>query len=80
MLPDSNREKARAILKALRKQRNVVAEWYGSLKTSYAAAWEHMQKGFSDADTALEDAWEMPEKEFSSSPCCRARSRISRIM
>ncbi|MCF8050574.1 MAG: hypothetical protein K9L59_05005 [Desulfobacterales bacterium] len=58
------REKARANLRTLRKQRNEVAEWYGSLKTSSAEAWEHMKKGFSDAYKALGDAWEKSEKEF----------------
>jgi chromosome segregation ATPase len=58
------REKARANLKALRKKRNEVAEWYGSLKTSSTDAWEHMKKGFSDAYKALGDAWEKSEKEF----------------
>jgi len=59
------REKARNSLKALRKQRTKVAEWYGSLKSSSVDAWEHMKKGFSDAYNALYDAWEKSEKEFS---------------
>ena len=42
------REKARANLKALRKQRTELAEWYGSLKSSSADAWEHAKKGFSE--------------------------------
>jgi chromosome segregation ATPase len=58
------REKARASLKALRKQRTQVAEWYGSLKSSSGDAWEHMKKGFSDAYKALNEAWEKSEKEF----------------
>ncbi|GIT97708.1 hypothetical protein [Sulfurovum sp. TSL1] len=64
---EAAREEARENLKALRKQRNKVAEWYGSMKTSSANAWEHMKKGFSDAYKALEDAWEKSEKEFNSS-------------
>ncbi|MCF8068411.1 MAG: hypothetical protein K9L30_07490 [Desulfobacterales bacterium] len=59
------RKDARESLKALRKQRNQVAEWYGSMKTSSADAWDHIKKGFSDAYKALEDAWEKSEKEFS---------------
>lgn len=58
------RKKARENLKALRKQRNQVAEWYGSMKTSSADAWDHMKKGFSNAYKALEDAWRKSEKEF----------------
>jgi len=60
------REKARANLKALRKQRIKVAEWYGGLKSSSVDAWEHMKKGFSDAYEAFSDAWERAEKEFGS--------------
>lgn len=58
------RKQARENLKAIRKQRNQVAEWYGSMKTSSANAWGHMKKGFSDAYKVLTDAWEKSEKEF----------------
>lgn len=58
------REKAHANLKALRKQRIKVAEWYGSLKSGSADVWEHMKKGFSDAYQALYDAWEKSEQAF----------------
>lgn len=61
------RQKVRDNLKALRKQRNQVAEWYGSLKTSTASAWMHMKKGFSDAYKALGDSWEKSVNEFGSS-------------
>jgi len=60
------REKVRASLRALHKQRIEVAEWYGSLKSSTDDAWEHMKKGFSDAYRDLNDAWEKSEKEFGS--------------
>ena len=60
------RKKARDSLKALRKQRNQVAEWYDSLKSSTENAWEHMKKGFSDAYKALNDAWEKSENEIGS--------------
>ncbi|MCJ7499881.1 hypothetical protein MUP29_06455 [bacterium] len=61
------RKKARDSLKALRKHRNQVAEWYGSLKSSTENAWEHMKKGFSNAYKALHDAWEKSENDFGSS-------------
>ena len=64
---EAARKEARENLRALRKQRNQVAEWYGSMKTSSADAWVHMKKGFSDAYKTLEDAWEKSEKEFTSS-------------
>lgn len=60
------RQKARASLKALRKQRNELAEWYGSFKNSSADAWDHMKKGFSDAYQALSDSWEKAKSEYES--------------
>jgi hypothetical protein len=59
------RKEARENLKALRKQRNKVAEWYGSMKTSSADTWDHIKNGFYDAYKALKDTWEKSEKEFS---------------
>lgn len=58
------REKARASMKALHKQRTELAEWYGSLKNSSVSAWEHMKKGFSDAYQAFIDSWEQAEDEY----------------
>lgn len=60
------REKARSSLKELRRQRTKVAEWYGSMKSSSANAWDHIKNGFSDAYNALYEAWEKSEKEFKS--------------
>lgn len=60
----SARKEARANLKALRQQRNKLAEQYGSLKNSSASAWGHMKKGFSDAYQSVHDAWEKAEGEF----------------
>ena len=64
---EAARKEARENLRALRKQQNQVAEWYGSMKTSSVDAWDHMKKGFSDAYKSLENAWEKSEKEFGSS-------------
>jgi chromosome segregation ATPase len=58
------REKARASLRALHKQRIQLAEWYGAWKESSASAWEHMKSGFADAYEALSEAWERAEMEF----------------
>lgn len=58
------REKARASLQALRKERNEVAEWYGGMKASSAGAWEEMKTGFSNAYSDLAEAWEKAEGEF----------------
>ena len=59
------RNKSQASLRALRQQRNRVAEWYGSLKSSSAGAWGHMKQGFTSAYRSLHDAWEKSEEEFS---------------
>ena len=59
------RNKAQASLQALRQQRNRVAEWYGSLKSSSAGAWGHMKQGFTSAYRALHEAWGKSEQEFS---------------
>ena len=60
------REKSRESMQALRKQRTQVAEWYGSFKNSSVDGWGRMKKGFSDAYTALHDAWEKSEQEIGS--------------
>lgn len=58
------REKARASLQALRKERTDVAEWYGGMKASSASAWEEMKSGFSNAYSDLAEAWEKAQGEF----------------
>lgn len=58
------RAQARSTLKALRQQRIQVAEWYGGLKDSTTAAWDHMKKGFSDAYKSLRSSWEKAEREY----------------
>ncbi|MBR0565513.1 hypothetical protein J5J83_05195 [Azoarcus sp. L1K30] len=58
------REKARQSLRALQRERVEVAEWYGGLKNSSAAAWEHTKAGFSKAYRALRTGWEKAEQEY----------------
>jgi Skp family chaperone for outer membrane proteins len=58
------REKARASLRALHKQRIKVAEWYGSVKNGADDTWKHMKKGFSDSYETLQESWEKFNKEF----------------
>jgi len=45
-LSQSAREKRQATLRALREQRNRVAEWYGGMKHSSASAWDDVKDGF----------------------------------
>ncbi len=66
-MSQSARQKVKANLKALRQQRNELAEWYGGLKNSSADAWEQMKKGFSNAYQALSDSWEKAKGEFETS-------------
>ncbi len=65
-MSQTSREKARATMKKLRKQRNQVAEWYGGMKHSSAGAWDQMKKGFSDAYESLHDSWKKAAAEFKS--------------
>lgn len=58
------RQKARASLKALRQQRNELAEWYGSFKNSSSGAWDRMKKGFSEAYQAMSDSWQKAKREY----------------
>tara|TARA_R110000851_G_scaffold129525_3_gene262413 strand:- start:54101 stop:54556 length:456 start_codon:yes stop_codon:yes gene_type:complete len=62
-MSEAARNEARENLKTVRKQRNQVAQWYGSMKTSSANSWDQMKKGFLDSYKALEDAWRKSEKE-----------------
>ncbi|KHE92994.1 MAG: hypothetical protein K8F52_17225 [Candidatus Scalindua rubra] len=62
-MSEAAREKTRTTLKSLRKQRIQMAEWYDRLKSSSAAAWEEIKKGFSDAYTSFYNIWEKAEKE-----------------
>lgn len=66
-MSDAARKEARENLKALRKQRNRVAEWYGSMKTSSGDAWDDVKNNFTDAYQDLERIWQDSEKETSSS-------------
>lgn len=65
-MSDAVRMQTRENLRALRKQRNEVAQWYGNMQSSTADAWEYTKKGFSSAYKDLEKAWAKSEKEFSS--------------
>ena len=63
-MDQSARKKARASLKALRKQRNEVAEWYGGLKHSSSNAWEDVKKGFLNSCQELRDTFHKVQGEF----------------
>ena len=67
-MDQATREKTRAALNQLQKQRVEVAEWYGRLKSSSNDAWSRIRQGFSDAYRNLNQAWEDAEQEFRSDP------------
>lgn len=64
-MAEQARQEVRDDLKALRQQRNELAEKYGSFKTSSAEAWEHMKNGFSEAYQSVSEAWQKVEAEYS---------------
>jgi predicted transcriptional regulator len=64
-MKDGVRKESRESLRALRKQRNRVAEWYGGLKNSSADAWNDIKNGFSNSYRELQKAWEKSLKHFS---------------
>jgi gas vesicle protein len=58
------RDKSRATLRELRKQRTEVAERFGSWKDSSAGAWEQLKQGFTKAFQDLEESRKKAEKEL----------------
>jgi hypothetical protein len=57
-------QKASETMKALRQQRNRVAEWYGGMKHSSRDAWEDVKEGFSESYSALVGSWDEARQEF----------------
>lgn len=55
--------RARAAVRELRKNRAIVAEWYGGLKHGSAEAWEEVKTGFSKAYDDLRASLNQAEKE-----------------
>ena len=58
------RQKARATLKALRKERNEVAEWYGSMQHSSTEAWQEIKTGFLKSYEVLQQSFDKAQQEF----------------
>lgn len=57
------RARSREAMRALQDERVAVAEWYGSLKSSTASAWEETRQGFVRAYQALQRDWENAERQ-----------------
>lgn len=63
-MDQATRDEAQETLREMRRQRIELAEWYGSMKSSSADAWDHMKQGFSDAYGAMQKAWEKSVEEY----------------
>ncbi len=63
-LKESSKEKYHTSLIALRKQRNEVSEWYGSMKHSSKSAWNEVKAGFAKSYDNLVESWQDTEKEI----------------
>ena len=63
-MSEASREKSRQALRELRKKRNDIAEWYGGMKHSSAAAWNDMKKGFIDSYHSLQQAFDKASEKF----------------
>jgi len=58
------RQKARPTLKALRKKRNDVAEWVGTMQHSSVEAWQEIKAGFLKSYKILQESFDKAQKEF----------------
>jgi len=63
-LRKSARQKRKATLRALRKQRNDVAQWYGGMKHGSADAWDQVKQGFIDAYGVLDESFSDAARQF----------------
>lgn len=60
----ATQKEAKANLKALRQQRNELAEWYGGFKHSSSEAWSEVKQGFSGAYKAINSSLENALNEY----------------
>ncbi len=58
------RKKTRSTLQTLRRQRNEVAEWYGSMKHSSSDAWQEVKTGFLKSYNTLQEYFSRAENEY----------------
>ena len=58
------RQQARTTLKALRKQRNEVAEWVGGMQHSSNEAWKDIKAGFLKSYQSMQEAFNKAQDEF----------------
>ena len=58
------RKKTKSTLKTLRKQRNQLSEWYGSMKNSSNEAWQDIKSGFMDSYESMMNALDEAEDAY----------------
>lgn len=61
---DSARKTAKTSLEGIKKQREKVAEWVGSMKQSSSGAWEEVKKGFVESYETLSDSFDKAADKF----------------
>lgn len=61
------RKQREETLRALRLERNELAEWYGGMKYSSDNAWEEVKQGFINAYSTLSDSFNRARSEYSES-------------
>jgi hypothetical protein len=57
-LDEAAREQASESLRAARRARDRLGEWYGAMQHGTAAAWDDVKDGFADAYADLRSAWD----------------------
>src|SRR6266446_4437618 len=63
-MDQSARNKSRAALNALRRERGELAEWYGGLKHGSAESWEQVKAGFVKSYEVLKESFAKARKGF----------------
>ena len=63
-MKQSSRDNYEKSLKNIRRQRNELSEWYGSMKQSSKEAWGDVKQGFANAYDSLANSYHDSEKEM----------------
>lgn len=63
-MTQATQKQAKENLKALRQQRNELAEWYGGFKHSSSSAWDDVKQGFSGAYQSINSALDKALNEY----------------
>lgn len=63
-MTQATQKEAKSNLKALRQQRNELAEWYGGFKHSSSEAWSEVKTGFSKAYKSINSSLDKALNEY----------------